>query len=174
MGKFAIWKRPRSLSEDAAGAVVRLVDLGIEEFIVSCTVVSSINQRLLRANCPNCVGKYVPTEEEWIDIGIDVEIARDIVNNQNTYSITKGSGCEHCRETGYHGRIGVYEFLSVTPVIKKLIRNKETSDVISLKAREQQNINMLFEDGLRLVLSGATTFCRVGAYSSRGLSLKTN
>lgn len=145
-------------TEDAAGAVVRLVDLGIEEFLVSCTVVSSINQRLLRKICSHCVGEYTPAEEEMLEIGIDEETGRDILNNLEMYSIKKGPGCEFCRGSGYHDRIGVYEFLSVTPVIKKLIRDKETSDAIAIKAREQQKVNMLFEDGLRLVLSGVTTF----------------
>lgn len=145
-------------TEDAAGAVVRLVDLGIEEFLVSCTVVSAINQRLLRVNCPHCAAPYSPSEDELLDMGIDAEVARDIVTNQDSYTIRKGAGCEQCRNTGYHGRMGTYEFLSVTPLIKKLIRTKETSDVISVTAREQQKINMLFEDGLRLVLSGNTTF----------------
>ncbi len=145
-------------TEDAAGAVVRLVDLGIEEFLVSCTVVSSINQRLLRKNCLRCSEKYLPSREEMAVLSIDTAIIDDILENSDRYDIRKGKGCSHCRNSGYSGRQGVFEFLSVTPAIKKMIRDKETSDVISIMAREKQEINMLFEDGLRLILSGITTF----------------
>ncbi len=145
-------------TEDAAGAVVRLVDLGIEEFLVSCTVVSSINQRLLRKNCVHCAEPYSANCDELAALGIDAEIIDDILDNNGRYDIRKGKGCSHCRNSGYSGRQAVFEFLSVTPSIKKMIRDKETSDVISVMARDIQHLNMLFEDGLRLVLTGVTTF----------------
>ena len=145
-------------TDDAAGAVVRLVDLGIEEFLVSSTVVSSINQRLVRKNCPDCSRKYTPKREEMEEMGIDEEVVAEILKDRTLYDIRKGKGCSQCRNTGYSGRHGVFEFLSVTPPIKRMIRDKATSDVISTTARELQDINMLFEDGLRLVLSGITTF----------------
>lgn len=145
-------------TDDAAGAVIRLVDLGIEEFLVSSTVVSSINQRLLRKNCPQCSEQYHPSREEMADLMIDTGVIDEILQNVDRYTIQKGHGCPLCRNSGYQGRQGIYEFLSVTPPIKKMILDKETSDVISIKAREQQRLNMLFEDGLRLVLTGVTTF----------------
>ncbi|MBC8208139.1 MAG: Flp pilus assembly complex ATPase component TadA [Desulfobulbaceae bacterium] len=145
-------------TDTAAGAVVRLVDLGIDEFILSSTVVSSLNQRLLRKNCPDCAEKYSPNREELNALRIDQQVIDEILANQDRYDIRKGKGCTLCRKSGYYGRHGVYELLAVTPPIKKMIRNKETSDVISTKSREFQQLNMLFEDGLRLVLSGITTF----------------
>ncbi|MBU0663334.1 MAG: Flp pilus assembly complex ATPase component TadA [Proteobacteria bacterium] len=145
-------------TDDAAGAVIRLVDLGIEEFLVSSTVVSSINQRLLRKNCPHCSEDYLPSREEMVDLMIDTEVIDEILQNVDRYTIQKGHGCPLCRNSGYQGRQGVYEFLSVTPAIKKMILEKETSDIISFRAREQQQLNMLFEDGLRLVLTGVTSF----------------
>ncbi|MDR9500508.1 MAG: GspE/PulE family protein [Desulfurivibrionaceae bacterium] len=160
-------------TDDAAGAVVRLVDLGIEEFLVSSTVVSSINQRLVRKNCPDCSKKYTPGREELEDIGIDAGVAEEIVKDRILYNIRKGKGCQQCRHTGYRGRHGVYEFLSVNPPIKKMIRDKVTSDVISSTARELQDINMLFEDGLRLVLSGITTFDELRRIPRGDYSLKS-
>jgi len=145
-------------TDDAAGAIVRLVDLGIEQFLVSSTVVSAINQRLLRKICPFCEEEFVPIMAEMIAIGIDESVASEIVENNQKMNIKKGRGCDACRQTGYLGRQGAYELLIVTPVIKKLILSKVTSDVIAEQAREKENINMLFEDGLRLVLTGVTTF----------------
>lgn len=144
-------------TENAAGAVARLVDLGIEQFLVSSTVVSAINQRLIRKVCQHCADSYVPTRSEMTDIGIDSKIADEILRDYAKYSILKGKGCDYCRQMGYHGRQGVYEYLYVKPEIKKLILKKATSDVICEEARRKCNINMLFEEGLRLFLSGITT-----------------
>lgn len=145
-------------TDDAAGAVVRLVDLGIEQFLVSSTVVSAVNQRLLRKICPGCREAHVPEREDLIEIGIDEAVAEDIVTHQDRYQISRGRGCKNCYHTGYLGRQGAYEILIVTPAIKKLILDRETSDIIAQKARSKENINMIFEDGLRLVLNGITTF----------------
>jgi type IV pilus assembly protein PilB len=145
-------------TDDAAGAVVRLVDLGIEEFLVSSTVASTLNQRLIRKNCPECSEKYIPSREEMAELRIDPEIIDEILHDLDLYDIRKGRGCSLCRKSGYYGRQGVFEFLSVTPPIKKMVRDKETSDIIAIRARELQQLNMLFEDGLHLVLSGVTSF----------------
>jgi type II secretory ATPase GspE/PulE/Tfp pilus assembly ATPase PilB-like protein len=160
-------------TDDAAGAIIRLVDLGIEEFLVSSTVVSSINQRLLRKNCPNCAKKYKPGRGELEELGIDDEVIGEILRDRALYDIRKGHGCSLCRNSGYSGRQGAFEFLSVTPSIKKMIRDKETSDVISIVAREQQQLNMLFEDGLRLVMTGVTTFDELQRIPRGDYPLKT-
>jgi len=145
-------------TDDAAGAVVRLVDLGIEQFLVSSTVVSAVNQRLLRKICSHCEEEYDPAMAEMIEIGIDENVAAEIIDNNKKMYIKRGRGCDACRQTGYIGRQGAYELLIVTPIIKKLILSKVTSDVIAEQARKKEDINMLFEDGLRLVLTGVTTF----------------
>ncbi len=141
-------------TDDAAGAIVRLVDLGIEQFLVSSTVVSAINQRLVRKVCAHCAEKHEPTREELLDLYIDKKTADEILNSLQKFKILKGKGCSNCRQTGFSGRIGTYENLSVTPSIKKLILMKETSDVIAKHARKTLKINMLFEETLRLVLTG--------------------
>ena len=145
-------------TDEAAGAVVRLVDLGIEQFLVSSTVVSAVNQRLLRKVCNHCQQTHTPTLDEMMDIGVDEPVASAVLNNLDKFNLRKARGCEKCHHTGYNGRRAAFELLTVTPPIKKLILAKETSDVITQKAREKENINMLFEDGLRLVLKGVTTF----------------
>ena len=145
-------------TDDAPGAVVRLVDLGIEQFLVSSTVVSAVNQRLLRKICPYCKEEYTPDIENLIYIGIDKNVAEEIMDNKNKYTINRGKGCKRCYQSGYLGRQGAYEILIVTPPIKKLILERETSDIIAEKARSKEDLNMIFEDGLRLVLKGVTTF----------------
>ena len=145
-------------TDDAAGAVVRLVDLGIEQFLVSSTVVSAINQRLLRKVCPHCREGYGPDMEELLDLGIEGPFAREILDNQDRFHISRGRGCKACFQSGYLGRQGTFELLQMTPPIKKLILGRETSDVIAKMARAKEDINMIFEDGLRLVLKGVTTF----------------
>lgn len=145
-------------TDDSAGAIVRLVDLGIEQFLVSSTVVSAVNQRLLRKVCPHCREAHSSSMEEMVAVGVAENIAETILMNIDKYHLSKGRGCSSCNQTGYLGRQGAFELLTITPVIKKLILAKETSDVIAETAREKEKINMLFEDGLRLVLSGVTTF----------------
>jgi len=145
-------------TDDAASAVVRLVDLGIDQFLVSSTVVSAVNQRLLRKVCKHCAREYVPSKAELKDLGIDRDVARGILEDLKRFAIKQAVGCSRCRNTGYAGRQGVFELLTVKPAIKRLILNKETSDVIAAKAREIEQMNMLFEEGLRMALTGITTF----------------
>jgi type II secretory ATPase GspE/PulE/Tfp pilus assembly ATPase PilB-like protein len=145
-------------TEDAASAIVRLVDLGIEEYLVSSTVTASLNQRLLRKVCNICAEPYTPNEDDLNQPTIDKALGADIMGNLSKYTFMKGRGCPACRQTGYHGRQGVYEMLVVTPVIKEMILTKQSADAIVNKARELYRINMLFEEGVRAVLSGITTF----------------
>jgi type IV pilus assembly protein PilB len=148
-------------TDDAAGAIVRLVDLGIEEFLVSSTVVSAINQRLLRKVCPHCVEPFAPTLEEMAELGIEEQMGAWILDHRDKLNMRRGRGCKSCFHTGYLGRQGAFELLTVTPAIKKLILQKETSDVIAATARAKEDINMIFEDALRLVLKGSTTFAEL-------------
>lgn len=144
-------------TEDAAGAVVRMVDIGIEQFLVSATLVSVVNQRLLRKVCTNCMEEYVPTELEMLDVGIDKYVVAEIMDNVGRFTFRRGKGCSDCRQTGYRGRQGVYEMITVTPEIRNLILKKQNSDVIAEESRQTSKTNMLFEEGLRSVLTGVTT-----------------
>ena len=144
-------------TEDAAGAVMRMIDIGVEHFLVSSTLVSALNQRLLRKICPYCAEEYVPMRVEMADIGIDNHVIEEILSNPDKYKLRRGAGCSACRQTGYRERQGVFEMLTVTPEVRNMILQKQNSDVISEKTRESQSMNMIFEEGLRLVLSGVTT-----------------
>ncbi|MBI4690433.1 MAG: type II/IV secretion system protein [Nitrospirae bacterium] len=144
-------------TEDAAGAVMRMIDIGVEHFLVSSTLVSALNQRLLRKICPYCAEEYVPTRVEMMDIDIDKHVIDEILNNPEKHKLRRGVGCSTCRQTGYRERQGVFEMLTVTPDVRNMILQKQNADVIAEKTRESQSMNMIFEEGLRLVLSGVTT-----------------
>jgi len=144
-------------TDDAAGSIARLIDLGVEHFLVSSTIVSTVNQRLIRKNCTGCTEEYVPTRIEMIDIGLDADVADEILQHPERYSMRRGRGCELCRKTGYRGRQGVYELITMTPEIRDLINRRRATEAIATTAREMDNVNMLFEEGLRLFLTGTTT-----------------
>jgi len=144
-------------TESAAGSIARMADMGVEHFLLSSTLVSAVNQRLVRKICSNCVEEYVPTQVEMMDIGIDKETVDEIQANASKLNMRRGRGCPACRKTGYSGRQGVYELIAVSTAIRDLILRKQGADAISNAAREKDNVNMLFEEGLRLFLSGATT-----------------
>jgi len=144
-------------TEDAAGSIARLVDMGVEHFLLSSTLVSAVNQRLVRKICSNCMEEYVPTRVEMLDTGLDEEIIEEIQSNAPKYNMRRGRGCDMCRQSGYSGRQAVYELISVCPAIRDLILHKQGAEAILRVAREKENVNMLFEEGLRLFLNGATT-----------------
>ena len=160
-------------TEDAAGSIARLVDIGVERFLVSSTFISAVNQRLIRKVCMNCMEEYVPNRVEMIDIGIDKDVADEILANPHQYNLRRGRGCQHCRQTGYRGRQGVYEIITVTPAIKEIIQHKQSSEAISNSAREKDGVNMIFEEGLRLVLSGVTTLGEMQALPRGDYKMKS-
>lgn len=144
-------------SDDAASSIARLVDIGVEHFLVSSTFVSALNQRLLRKICMRCAEEYVPSRVEMQDVGLDAREIDEIMKDLSSHNLRRGRGCEHCRNTGYSGRQGVFELISATPDIRDLILQKATGQAIAASARASENINMLFEEGIRLFLSGTTS-----------------
>ncbi|MDX1595131.1 MAG: GspE/PulE family protein [Gammaproteobacteria bacterium] len=161
-------------TDDAASAVIRLVDLGIEQFLVSSTIVSAINQRLLRRVCPHCAGPVEPDAATLEELEIDAQVAKEILERHEDFLLRRGRGCSKCLDSGYLGRLGVFELLVVSPTLKKHIIRRETSDVIAESARAKGDVNMIFEDGLRRVLCGQTTFEELrkiprGDYTLKGI-----
>ncbi|MBU0483804.1 MAG: GspE/PulE family protein [Proteobacteria bacterium] len=144
-------------SDDASSSVTRLVDIGVEHFLVSSTFVSALNQRLLRKICNNCAEEYVPAKVEMQDIGLENKEIDEILKNKNEYNMRRGRGCEHCRNSGYSGRQGVFELIAATAEIREIIQKKGTAQALAACARRSDNVNMLFEEGIRLFLSGVTT-----------------
>lgn len=134
-------------TNDAPGAITRLVDMQIEPFLVASSLMAVLAQRLVRTICPNCKEEYAPKPEELIEIGIDP---------QTTPKLWRGKGCPACQNTGYLGRQGIFELMIVEENIRQLILQNTDSATIKNKAREQGMVT-LREDGAHKVKMGITT-----------------
>jgi type II secretion system protein E len=142
-------------TNDASGAVTRLLDMGVEPFLVSSSLECLIAQRLVRCICPKCKVPVKSKEE------ILREIKRDInLDLKKEIEIYEGKGCEACRFTGYHSRTGIYEILLVTEPIRELVLARASSQQIKQKAISQ-GMRTLRQDGLQKVLLGLTTYSEV-------------
>lgn len=136
-------------TNDAPSAMTRLVDMGIEPYLLSSTIIGVLAQRLVRLNCPHCLEKYTPTAPECHDLGVP---------HQGPFY--KGVGCPHCFGVGYKGRIAIYELMAVSQPIKEQL----LSSAGSLKVRTaalQQGMETLLQAGAALVLEGRTTSSEV-------------
>ncbi len=136
-------------TNDAPGAITRLVDMGVKPFLVASGVRAVMAQRLLRRICPNCKQPYTPTKEEVKLLGLTPEY----LENHQFY---KGAGCNRCGKTGYKGRIGIYEIFMVTEEIAKLIFRNEPSGVIREAAR-RDGMRSLRDDAIRKAEAGIST-----------------
>jgi general secretion pathway protein E len=136
-------------TNDAASAVTRLVDMGIEPFLAASVVRAIVAQRLIRVICSECKEGYVPEAEALRGEGL----AMSELEGKTLY---RGKGCPACSETGYRGRTGIYEILLVSEGIRQLIMKKADSTTIGRKAVEE-GMRTLREDGARKVLAGVTT-----------------
>jgi len=135
-------------TNDTAGAITRLVDMGIEPFLVSSSVVAIVAQRLVRCICPHCRQAYAPTPEELAKLGFKTETTRP--------TFYRAVGCEECRRTGYHGRTGIYEILLMDDEIRQMILSKTDSGRVKNRAIEK-GMRTLRDDGARKVVNGVTT-----------------
>ena len=134
-------------TNDAPGAVTRMVDMKVEPFLVSSSVIGVLAQRLVRTVCPKCKESYAPTEEALKDIGIDVK---------SKIKFYKGKGCQACSDTGYKGRIGIYELMIIDDEIRNLIIAKTSAEEIRKEALKKGMIP-LKTDGIEKVRSGTTS-----------------
>ncbi len=136
-------------TNDAPGAVTRLVDIGVKPFLVASSTRCLMAQRLVRKICKKCVAPYTPTDAEMRALGITM----DQVKNAN---IQKGRGCPNCNNTGNRGRFGIFEIFVVEDEARKLIYDQVPTTVLRQRAREM-GMRTLREDGIRKVLAGLTT-----------------
>jgi len=141
-------------TNDSAGAVSRLLDLGVEPYLASSSLIAIIAQRLVRKVCPDCRKRSEPTAHELKELGLgEIE-----ANNGTKFFV--GTGCEKCFQTGYRGRTGIYEILLVNEGIQDLIYRKKTAGTIKKVALEA-GMKTLRMDGARKVLAGITTVSEV-------------
>jgi len=137
-------------TNDAATAIVRLKELGVEDFLIASTVIGVVAQRLVRKICPNCKKQTTLSGEDLRALGI-------VPRPGATYTVSYGEGCINCRKTGYYGRTGVYEVLDVSDKIKKLILDGADSSAIK-KAALEDGMSTLREGAIRKLGNGVTTF----------------
>ena len=137
-------------TNSAAGAVTRLMDMGVEPFLIASSVIVVAAQRLLRRICPHCKAPYVlPPEVLKRVSNVQVPIIREVVS-------FKGKGCKHCNQTGYLGRLGAIEVFPVDSEIREAILARESSEVIEQIARKK-GMEALFENAFNLFKAGKTT-----------------
>jgi type IV pilus assembly protein PilB len=136
-------------TNDAPSAVTRLVDIGVQPFLIASSVIAVMAQRLARTNCPKCKESYVPSEAELRAAGITEEMA-------TKGNFMRGRGCANCRQCGYRGRIGVYEMMRMNSTIRELTFAQAPAQEIRRKARAS-GMRTLLEDAVLKVLKGATT-----------------
>jgi type IV pilus assembly protein PilB len=144
-------------TNDAAGAVTRLVDMGVEPFLISSTLEAILAQRLVRTICKNCRTPYEPTAEVLFQLGLSPQD----VKGKNFYF---GKGCSQCNEMGYRGRKGIFELLITNDVIRDMINQRVPAALIRQRGVEQGMVT-LREDGLRCIFDGETTVEEVLKYT---------
>src|SRR5437667_3353637 len=142
---------------DAPGAVTRLVDMGVEPFLISSTLEAVLGQRLLRSICRQCRATYQPNETLLGELGLS---RQDTGDKQFFY----GKGCDACNNTGYKGRTGIYELLKITDPLRELINDPAPTVTIKQKAIELGMVT-LRQDGLRSIFAGDTTIEEVLRYT---------
>jgi type IV pilus assembly protein PilB len=144
-------------TNDAAGAVMRLVDMNVAPYLLSTTLEGVLGQRLVRTCCKDCKQAYEPDDETLERI----EMTRDQIGGRPFYY---GKGCTTCNGTGYKGRKGVFEYLRMSNPLRELINNRAPTLVIREKAREL-GMRTMREDGIRSILDGYTTVDEVLRYT---------
>lgn len=140
-------------TNDAIGAVTRLIDMGIEPYLLSSSLECLMAQRLVRLICPKCKTKISPPKKLLEEI-------RNFNLGANNIEIYEGKGCEFCRFTGFYGRTAIYELLILNPDIKNMVLNRVSNNEIKQKAI-QQGMRTLRQDGILKVLGGLTTLSEI-------------
>jgi general secretion pathway protein E len=148
-------------TNDAPTAITRLTDMGIPRYLTGSTLLLVVAQRLVRRICPHCVEEYAPTAEELASL--------DLAPGPGAPArLRRGRGCAQCRLTGFHGRTGIFEMMSVTAALRTLIQQGADQSAIQAQARKD-GMRTLRESGVQKVLSGATTVSEVIRVTLRDL-----
>ena len=144
-------------TNDASGAVTRLLDMGVEPFLISSSLLCVLAQRLIRTICKKCKSPFEPTDNQLQMLNLD---PADLDGKEFFY----GRGCSSCHDTGYHGRRGIFELLTITDPVRELIDQSAATMVIRQKAVEG-GMKTIREDGLRGIYDGDTTVEEVLRYT---------
>ncbi|MEY5025176.1 MAG: hypothetical protein RLZZ244_704, partial [Verrucomicrobiota bacterium] len=136
-------------TNDAPGAVARLVDIGVQPFLVASAVRGMLAQRLVRRICPKCRRPAELLPSDMRSLGVDA-------SQVAAASVSKGAGCDSCRNSGYKGRAGIFEIFIVDDDVRHMINDHATTLQLRKRAREM-GMRTMREDGIRKVLAGMTT-----------------
>jgi type IV pilus assembly protein PilB len=140
-------------TNDAPSAITRLVDIGIQPFLVASSVLAIMAQRLVRKVCPKCKVRYEPPAHVLAGLGLRPELAKKA-------NFMRGKGCNHCNKKGYRGRMGIYELMSMTAQVREMTFKGESTQNVRRMARKQ-GMRTLFEDGMVKAIKGQTTIDEV-------------
>jgi general secretion pathway protein E len=157
-------------TNDAASAVTRLLDLGIEPYLASSSLLAVMAQRLVRKVCPDCAEQRPPTPEELDFLKCSPHAPREDIHlaerDGYTQKLTHGRGCPNCRETGYRGRVGIFELLMVDDPVRAKIQDRSNASEIRDVALTR-GMQLLRDDGVRKILQGNTTVEEVSRVTVR-------
>jgi len=140
-------------TNSAAATVTRLIDMGVEPFLLTSTLQAIIGQRLVRTICPSCKVEYRPTLEELHEFGFEPEDVADI-------TFYEGAGCPDCANTGYKGRMGIFEMLEIDDSLRELILRRASADEVQ-EAAIKAGLMTMRQDGWLKICMGETTFDEV-------------
>ena len=134
-------------TNDAAGAITRFIDMGVEPFMVASTMLVTIAQRLVRRVCPYCKEEYTPDEDQLKFWGL----------KPKPYTFVRAKGCSHCMDTGYKGRVGFFEILYMNDTVRQMILDGVSAQEIARRTRQSGQMKSLKYDAIHKVVQGLTT-----------------
>jgi general secretion pathway protein E len=140
-------------TNDAPSAITRLIDLGVQPFLINATLLGVVAQRLVREVCPHCIEQYNLSRDECYVLGVNYEKVKQ-------YVVSIGRGCPHCRGTGYFGRTGIFEIMEMTEKIRDAVDMKATPVQVK-KIAKSNRMTTLRESAIKKLLTGVTTFDEV-------------
>ncbi|MFM8378181.1 MAG: GspE/PulE family protein [Planctomycetia bacterium] len=140
-------------TNDAPGAITRMIDMGVPAYLVASSVIAVLAQRLVRVNCPKCKQPFQPLDTQLELAGVTPEMLKGA-------TFMKGRGCAHCQKSGYKGRLGIFELMVMNNKIRELAFQGAPTTKIR-QAAVSQGMNVMFHDGIQKVLRGITTFDEV-------------
>ena len=140
-------------TNDAAGAITRLLDMGVEPYLVASSLIGVIAQRLVRRVCTNCAQPEDPSPESLKAIGI----TKYEIEQHGGATFKRGKGCDKCQNSGYRGRQGLYELLIIDEPIRRMTVERASSGVMKAHAIQSQGMRTLLGDGRNMVMNGRTT-----------------
>jgi len=136
-------------TNDSAGAITRLVDMGVEPFLTSSSIIAVLAQRLARTICSKCKVAYAPPPDALGRLGVASDVHAEVV-------FYRGQGCEHCRGTGYKGRVGIFELMMLTDAVRDLVVHRAPATEVRAQAI-RDGMRTLRDDGLEKVITGIST-----------------